>query len=172
MIIFTDILTGDELLSDAYPMTEILDGFFYEVEGKWVTKSTDVNVDIGANPSAEEEEEGTDSTTVKVVDLIDAFKLTELFNVDKKEFGRLAKQWSGNISKALEGKPELDEFKAKAGEGMKFILSKVKDMQFFYGESYANSGDDNGTLVYAYYKEGKESPTFLYPKLALKEVKC
>ena len=40
-------------------------------------KKGDVDVDIGANPSAEGggDDEGVDSNTQKVVDLIDAFRL-------------------------------------------------------------------------------------------------
>ena len=34
-----------------------------------------VNVDIGANPSAEEAEEGVDDSARKVVDIIDSFRL-------------------------------------------------------------------------------------------------
>ena len=41
---------------------------------QWVTVG-DVDVDIGANPSAEEEEDGVDSTSRKVVDVVDAFRL-------------------------------------------------------------------------------------------------
>lgn len=43
---------------------------------QWVTVG-DVDVDIGANPSAEEggDEEGVDSTSRKVVDVVDAFRL-------------------------------------------------------------------------------------------------
>ena len=36
----------------------------------------DADVDIGANPSAEEAEEGTDSSSRKVVDVVDAFNLS------------------------------------------------------------------------------------------------
>ncbi len=32
--------------------------------------------------------------------------------------------------------------------------------------------DPDGTLCYAYYKEGAAQPTFLFPKYALKEQKC
>lgn len=38
----------------------------------------------------------------------------------------------------------------------------------FSGESM----DPDGTLCYAYYKEGAAQPTFLFPKYALKEQKC
>ena len=38
----------------------------------------------------------------------------------------------------------------------------------FSGESM----DPDGTLAYAYYKEGASQPTFLFPKYALKATKC
>ena len=41
---------------------------------QWVTLG-DVDVDIGANPSAEEADEGTESTSRKVVDIVDSFRL-------------------------------------------------------------------------------------------------
>ena len=45
----------------------------------------DVDVDIGANPSAEEAEEGVDSGAKKVVNLQDAFRLQEGPSYSKKE---------------------------------------------------------------------------------------
>ncbi|WP_368856822.1 hypothetical protein [Neisseria meningitidis] len=50
----------------------------------------------------------------------------------------------------------------------KYLLSKLKDLQFFVGESM----HDDGCLVFAYYKEGATDPTFLYFAYALKEIKC
>lgn len=43
---------------------------------QWVVKGA-VDVDIGANPSAEgaEEDEGVDEQAVKVVDIVDTFRL-------------------------------------------------------------------------------------------------
>jgi hypothetical protein len=42
---------------------------------QWVTQGP-VDVDIGANPSAEGgEDEGVDDTSVKVVDIVDTFRL-------------------------------------------------------------------------------------------------
>lgn len=32
--------------------------------------------------------------------------------------------------------------------------------------------DVEGTMAYAYYKEGAEHPTFLFPVYALEEMKC
>lgn len=168
MIIFEDIITGNELCSDAYSMTEICDGFFYEVPGKWVVVG-DVDVDIGANPSAEggEGEEGVDPSSKRVVDIVDAFRLQEAPSMDKKSYMAAIKTWLGKVVEKLpEG--QKDEFKGKAQDGIKYILGMLKDLQFYLGESY----DEEGTLVYCYYKEGAVDPTFLYPKYALKAVKC
>jgi len=44
----------------------------------------------------------------------------------------------------------------------------LKDLQFFVGESL----DPEGTMCFAYYADGAANPTFLYPKYAMKEVKC
>ena len=39
--------------------------------------------------------------------------------------------------------------------------------------SFTTEGmDPETTMIYAYYKEGTSSPTFLYPLYALKEEKC
>ena len=129
------------MFADSYPMREIQDGFFYEVDGKvrmqpseWIVSSRtqrcsqnchkfflcsfqgpvsgnfravtinimlmvsallvlphthssltlhllqwttvgDVDIDIGANPSAEEAEEGVESNERKTVDIIESFRL-------------------------------------------------------------------------------------------------
>lgn len=85
-------------------MEEIEDGFFYKVQGKVLAEASkpqkilfcqgtvlasahkkfcglqwvevgDVEVDTGANASAEEAEEGVDSASRKVVDIQDSFRL-------------------------------------------------------------------------------------------------
>lgn len=167
MIIYTDLLTGDELFSDAHKYELIEDEFFIKAEGKWVTLG-DVDIDIGANPSAEGgDDEGVESTSRKVVDLIDGFQLNEMPGMGKKDFMGWAKPW---VAKVVEALPDdkKDEFKAKATPGIKYLLGKIKDLQFFVGESL----DPDGTMCFAYYDEGASNPTFLYPKYALKEVKC
>lgn len=79
MKIFKDIISEDELCSDSYPMQLIHDGLIIEVETKQITRSKVGNIDIGANPSAEEggEEEGADGDNDKVTvnNLVDAHQL-------------------------------------------------------------------------------------------------
>nr|ACG38039.1 hypothetical protein [Zea mays] len=138
MLVYQDLLSGDELLSDSFTYKELENGVLWEVEGKWVTQGP-VDVDIGANPSAEGgEDESVDDTAVKV-----------------------------NLTAVLE--PEkADEFKKGVEGATKFLLSKLKDLQFFVGESMK----DDASVVFAYYKDGATNPTFLYFSHGLKEIKC
>ncbi|KAF8672938.1 hypothetical protein HU200_008063 [Digitaria exilis] len=161
-------VAGDELLSDSFPYKEIENGVLWEVEGKWVIQGA-VDVDIGANPSAEGggEDEGVDDQAVKVVDIVDTFRLQEQPAFDKKQFVTFIKRYIKNLTAKLE--PEkAEEFKKGIEGATKYLLGKLKDLQFFVGESM----HDDGGLVFAYYKDGATDPTFLYFAHGLKEIKC
>lgn len=161
------MVPGDELLSDSFPYKEIENGILWEVEGKWVVQGA-VDFDIGANPSAEGgEDEGVDDQAVKVVDIVDTFRLQEQPAFDKKPFVTYMKRYIKLLSTKLEGEAQ-ETFKKNIEGATKFLLSKLKDLQFFVGESM----HDDGSLVFAYYKEGAADPTFLYFAHGLKEVKC
>ncbi|KAF8017224.1 hypothetical protein BT93_H2423 [Corymbia citriodora subsp. variegata] len=167
MLVYQDLLTGDELLSDSFPYKEIFEGVLWEVEGKWVIQGA-VDVDIGANPSAEGgEDEGVDDTAVKVVDIVDTFRLQEQPPYDKKLFVTYMKRYIKLLTPKLEGEKQ-EQFKKNVEAATKFLLSKLSDLQFFVGESM----HDDASLVFAYYKEGATDPTFLYFGHGLKEIKC
>ncbi|WOL18579.1 translationally-controlled tumor protein [Canna indica] len=168
MLVYQDLLTGDELLSDSFIYKEIENGMLWEVEGKWVVKGS-CDVDIGANPSAEggEEDEGVDDTAVKVVDIVDTFRLQEQPPFDKKQFVTYMKRYIKLLTPKLEDEKQA-LFKKHIEGATKFLLSKISDLQFFVGESM----HDDGSMVFAYYKDGATDPTFLYFPFALKEIKC
>ncbi|CAI8597949.1 unnamed protein product [Vicia faba] len=168
MLVYQDLLTGDELLSDSFPYKEIENGLLWEVEGKWVVQGA-IDVDIGANPSAEGggEDEGVDDQAVKVVDIVDTFRLQEQPSFDKKLFVTFMKRYIKLLTPKLEAdKQEI--FKKHIEGATKFLLPKLKDLQFFVGESM----HDDGSLVFAYYKDGATDPTFIYFAYGLKEIKC
>ncbi|KAG6434141.1 hypothetical protein SASPL_105763 [Salvia splendens] len=168
MLVYQDLLSGDELLSDSFPYKEIENGMLWEVEGKWVVQGA-VSVDIGANPSAEgaDDEEGVDDQAVKVVDIVDTFRLQEQPPFDKKQFIAYVKKYIKNLTPKLQPEKQ-DQFKKGIEGATKYLVSKLKDFQYFVGESM----HDDGTMVFAYYKEGATDPTFLYLAHGLKEVKC
>lgn len=168
MLVYQDLLTGDELLSDSFPYREIENGILWEVDGKWVVQGA-IDVDIGANPSAEGggDDEGVDDQAVKVVDIVDTFRLQEQPPFDKKQFVTFMKRYIKNLSAKLDAENQ-EEFKKNIEGATKYLLGKLKDLQFFVGESM----HDDGGLVFAYYKDGATDPTFLYFSHGLKEVKC
>ncbi|KAI4345409.1 hypothetical protein L6164_012536 [Bauhinia variegata] len=168
MLVYQDLLSGDELLSDSFPYKEIENGILWEVEGKWVVQGA-IDVDIGANPSAEgaDEDEGVDDQTVKVVDIVDTFRLQEQPAFDKKQFVAYVKKFIKTLTPKLDAQQQ-EHFKKNIEGATKFLLSKLSDLQFFVGESM----HDDATLVFAYYKDGATDPTFLYFAPGLKEVKC
>ncbi|KAF5452338.1 hypothetical protein F2P56_027345, partial [Juglans regia] len=149
MLVYQDLLTGDELLSDSFPYKEIENGILWEVEGKWVVQG------------------GVDDQAAKVVDIVDTFRLQEQPPFDKKQFVTYMKRFIKLLTPKLEGEQQ-EKFKKNIEAATKFLLSKLSDLQFFVGESM----HDDGCLVFAYYKEGATDPTFLYFGYALKEVKC
>merc|ERR1712226_612828 len=53
-------------------------------------------------------------------------------------------------------------------EAVKWLVSMLKESQFFVGESMR----EDGALVFVYYKEGNTNPTFIYFGDGLKAVKC
>ncbi|KAF9604919.1 hypothetical protein IFM89_011286 [Coptis chinensis] len=163
MLVYQDLLTGDELLSDSFPYKEIENGMLWE----WVVKGA-VDFDIGANPSAEGgDEEGVDDTAVKVVDIVDTFRLQEQPAFDKKQFVTYMKRYIKLLTPKLEGEKQ-EEFKKNIEGATKSLLPKIRELQFFVGESM----HDDASMVFAYYREGATDPTFLYFAHALKEIKC
>ncbi|KAI3860813.1 hypothetical protein MKW98_023598 [Papaver atlanticum] len=168
MLVYQDLLTGDELLSDSFPYEEIVDGMLWQVEGKWVVQGA-VDVNIGANPSAEgaDADEGVDDTAVKCVDIVDTFRLQEQPPFDKKQFVTYIKRFIKTLTPKL-GEEEKAKFNKGIEAATKYLLPKLKDLQFFVGESM----HDDATMVFAYYKEGAADPTFLYFAHSLKEIKC
>ncbi|KAI9780628.1 MAG: hypothetical protein M1816_002789 [Peltula sp. TS41687] len=84
MIIYTDILTGDEILADTWPMKEV-ENAVYEVDGKIITPTIG-DIDIGANPSTEGGPgEALDTDIDPVVNVCHAFRLVKIEKEDKMD---------------------------------------------------------------------------------------
>ncbi|CAB4436418.1 unnamed protein product [Rhizophagus irregularis] len=66
MIIYKDVFhPEEEFCSDAYPM-KLIDDVVFEVDCQLVTVKKGVDIDIGANPSAEEAEEALEEGSEQV----------------------------------------------------------------------------------------------------------
>ncbi|KAK6415267.1 hypothetical protein LTR81_011002 [Elasticomyces elasticus] len=168
MIIFKDIITGDELISDSYDM-ELKDNVMYEINCTKITIGTD-NIDIGANASAEEAEEGTEDSAQQVIDIVYSFRLNET-SFDKKSYLGHLKQYMKKVKETMKANAASDEsvqeFEKGAQGKAKEIVSNFKDYEFLIGESM----DPDGMVVLLNYREDGTTPYVSIWKHGLKEMK-
>jgi len=169
MIIFKDVLTDDEIISDSYDLKEV-DGIVYEADCAMITEGA-VQVDIGANASAEEADEALEDQSVKVNNIVHSFRLQST-SFDKKSFLTYLKGYMKSVKKYLEenGK-SADEVKAFETGAQNFVKNKLlasfKDWEFYTGESM----NPDGMVVLLNYREDGTTPYIVVWKHGLKEMK-
>ncbi|ORY76067.1 translationally-controlled tumor protein [Protomyces lactucae-debilis] len=166
MLLYKDVISGDELISDAYDL-ELKDGIVYEADCAMVEVGGE-NVDIGANASAEEADEGTDDTKEKVNNIVYSFKLTPT-SFDKKSYMTYIKGYMKKVKAHLqENDPDsVAEFEKGAATFVKKVLGNFNDYEFYTGESM----NPDGMVALLNYREDGTTPYFSFFKHALKEEK-
>ncbi|KAK8158014.1 microtubule/calcium-binding protein [Phyllosticta citrichinensis] len=169
MIIYKDIITGDELISDSYNLKEI-DGVVYEADCQKITIGND-NIDIGANPSAEDGGDGdVDENTQTVLDVVHSFRLNET-SFDKKSYLSHLKTYMKKVKEALKEKGASDEevkdFETKASGFAKKVVGNFKDYEFLIGESM----DPDGMVILLNYRDDGITPFCTFWKHGLTEMK-
>ncbi|CAF3435943.1 unnamed protein product [Fusarium graminearum] len=180
MLIYNDILNGDELISDSYDLKEV-DGIVYEADCAMIEEGA-VEVNIGANASAEEAAEDLDDGAVKVNNIVNSFRLQST-TFDKKSYLAYLKGMIKQIAdvslgymKAIKAKLQengssAEDIKAFETGASKFvkdtIVPKFKDFEFYTGESM----DPDGMVVLLNYREDGVTPYTIFWKHGLKETK-
>ncbi|KAK4211955.1 Mss4-like protein [Rhypophila decipiens] len=168
MIIYTDIITGDEIISDSYDLIDV-DGVAWEVDCAMIVEGA-VHVDTGANASAEEAEEGVEDADVKVNNVINSFRLQST-SFDKKSYLTYLKGYMKAVKKALQdagkSEEEVKEFETKAQGFAKKIIANFKDWEFYTGESM----NPDGMVVLLNYREDGTTPYVVVWKHGLKAMK-
>jgi hypothetical protein len=81
--LYTDAITGDEMVSDGYKIHEV-DDVIYEVDAQMIVVS-EGEVDIGGNPSAEEQAEALENGASQVINVVHTFRLQGT-QFDKKSY--------------------------------------------------------------------------------------
>ncbi|THV48804.1 hypothetical protein BGAL_0227g00150 [Botrytis galanthina] len=151
MIIFKDVITGDEIISDSYDLKEV-DGIVYEVDCSMITIGA-VTVDTGANASAEEAEEGTEDADQKVNNIVNSFR-----------YMKAVKQ---HLQTSGASDEEVTKFEKGAAAYAKKIVGGFKDYDFYVGESM----DPDGMVVLMNYREDGVTPYITVWKHGLTEMK-
>ncbi|XDG00647.1 hypothetical protein ABKA04_000262 [Annulohypoxylon sp. FPYF3050] len=170
MIIFRDALTEskDELLSDSFKLKEV-DGIAYEADCAMIEIGA-VDVDTGANASAEEADEGIEDSAQKVNNIIHSFRLQPT-SFDKASYLSYLKGYMKRLAKHLKdsgkSEEEIKDFQTKAQGFAKKIVSNFKDYEFYTGESM----DVDGMVVLLNYREDGVTPFVTIWKHGLDEMK-
>ncbi|KAM3422866.1 hypothetical protein BST61_g348 [Cercospora zeina] len=169
MIIYKDIITGDELISDSYDLKEI-DGVVYEADCKKITIGP-VEVNTGANASAEGgDDEGADDQSKTEIDIVHSFRLNST-SFDKKGYLSHLKGYMKAVKEGMKKNGASDEdvtaFEKGASAYAKKIVANFKDYEFYIGESM----DPDGAVVLLNYREDGMTPFVTIWKHGLKEEK-
>lgn len=102
-----------------------------------------VEVNTGANASAEEAEEGADDAAQQVIDVISSFRLNST-QFDKKGYLTYLKGYMKAVKEKLKegGADEatIKEFETGAQSFAKKIVGNFKDYDFYIGESMNPDG--------------------------------
>merc|ERR1712000_363588 len=104
MIIYKDLISGDEIISDVYKVTDVGSGL-WEYDGKMVKKGAENFVLEGANPSAEGEdadEGGAEGGVEQVIDFVDDFRYNKIDGLDKKAYMGDVKRYMKALTKKME----------------------------------------------------------------------
>jgi len=145
MRVYKCIFTGDELFTDSYRM-ETTKGF-HKIRGTFITRSEKFDDSkLGANPSAEEQDEGTDDAAVSGIDIVIDNRLQKTCFGTKKEFMVYLKDLCKRLEEIKkENNPNLDvtKWRADVQAAFKEILSDFDNFEFYTGESC----NPDGTLA-------------------------
>ncbi|KAI0081768.1 translationally controlled tumor-associated [Panus rudis PR-1116 ss-1] len=167
MLLYSDIITGDEMCSDAFPI-KLIDDIAYEVDCQMITVKPGADVDIGANPSAEEGGEDVDDTAIQVNNVVYSFRLQST-QFDKKSYLTHLKDYMKAVkAKLQETNPDrVQAFESGAQAFAKKIISNFKDYEFYTGESM----NPEGMVALLNYREDGVTPYLTFWKDGLKENK-
>ena len=182
MIIYKCRFTGDELCSDAFKPTAVVDDEGEEVAGLIQIQSAQItkggeSIDIGCGGEfggggADEAVDDTVELVNNVVDETFGFALQEV-PMGKKDLKEFLQGYCKNLRQKLKEDdsvpgPEVKAFTQSAPGFCKYLLTKYNDLQFYTSQSM----DPDGSMAFAIYEGENPNPKFIYVKAGLIEEKC
>jgi len=171
MIIYKDIITGDELFSDAFEFDDNFQEAFYKLKVKKVQCGGDQldGAAFGFNASEENpDEEGVDAAEVETKwDIVSQHQLEMgLAYADKKSFGTYFKGFAKAVLAKLkeEGmEDQAEDFKKKAPAALTYLKKEIKDCEVWLGSSQ----DIDGSAGYINWDSETDEPYMLFFKHAI-----
>ncbi|KAL8291804.1 hypothetical protein RQP46_002062 [Phenoliferia psychrophenolica] len=168
MLLYTDVLTGDEMITDAFDLLEV-DDIVYEkpgVELIWLPCTHRINT--GGNASAEEAPEELMEGESQVNNVVHSFRLAST-QFDKKSYLTYLKGYMKGIKAHLaETNPErVPAFEKAAAAFAKKVIGSFGDWEFYTGESM----NPDGMVALLNYRADGTTPYFTLWKDGMKGVK-
>jgi hypothetical protein len=175
MLMWQDIFTDDEVISDAYQIQSVHDVEGKKIPGMLMAVSKSVSKG-GYNTTNCDDFVGNDQDVDDNVELINniiddiiGFGYTETDFDNKAELKNYLKTFFSKIVKQLKfsgaDDEKIEQVNSDAPQIIKYLVSQFDDLQFYMFKSC----DSDAGLAYAYYPEGAITPVFLYIKWGLKQ---
>ncbi|GBN86340.1 Translationally-controlled tumor [Araneus ventricosus] len=169
MIVFKDLISEDEMFTDAFKY-ELVNDCIYEVECSYVTRNTPAFEIEGSNPvdvgdGTQEAEDSSESG----FDLVLNQRLYETTFSSKSDFRDYLKLYSKELEKKwnASGAPKevVDLSKENFIKAVKLLMPRFEDFRFYLGESC----DPLGLVAMLEFREksGSEVPVMLFIKEGL-----
>lgn len=144
-----------------------MDDIVYEVDAEKIIVS-EGEIDIGGNPSAEEQAEALENGAEQVINIVHSFRLQST-SFDKKSFlGYLKGYMKAVKSKLEQSNPErVPAFEKGAAAFAKKVIGSFGDWEFYTGESM----DPEGMVALLNYREDGITPYLVFWKDGVRETK-
>jgi len=167
MIVYTCKITGDEFLSDSFPLVEVADAEGNNIDGlmmtnsKMVPKSAD-DVDIGCgNAFGGDGGDDAPAADVEMVNNVcEKFGYTQT-DLTAPQFKSYLKEYMGALLEKMKTKnapvEEKKAFRERAANAGKYFLSNFKELDFYLGPSFSPE-----SMIVAMYPEGALAPNFYF----------
>mmetsp|Transcript_14675 Transcript_14675/g.25079 ORF Transcript_14675/g.25079 Transcript_14675/m.25079 type:complete len:168 (-) Transcript_14675:681-1184(-) len=163
-MIYKDIFSGDDMISDSFSLRYI-DDIILEAKGKMILIDAADQTHTDGRPSAVSESGGEDSKLV--IDIVHHFHLQELADITPSKFVALIRGYVRRIvAYVRQTHPQnIDKVRAGAPGFIRKVLAKLHECQFFTGESKDHEaglvilmyGDDGITPFLYYFLDGLKS---------------
>lgn len=164
MIVYLCAIKGHDFFTSTSNPVLDEEGGCWVFEAKMSTeKSKDYSENCGANASQEEQEEGTEETSVSALDFIIHNRLEEYTVIsDKKTFLGWAKSYMKLLKSYYEEKDEAkDDFGAAATAFCKKVVASVKDCSF-YASSDSAADDPRNMVVVHWNDDGMSAKCYAF----------
>ncbi|XP_077987375.1 translationally-controlled tumor protein homolog [Glandiceps talaboti] len=173
MLVYKDVISGDEMFSDAYDIKEV-DGCLYKVAGNQKTEKLGVSdAAIGGNKSAEggDEDETVEDASISGLDIVLNNRLVET-QYTKAQYTTYIKKYMKDVKEYLmKNNPDrVDGFMTDVAPIVKSLLKKENfgKYQFYTGETM----NQDGMVALLDWGEDENTPTFTFFKDGMLEEKC